>query len=261
MAFTGVVAASWKLYRSLFARLVLLFVALQVVLVAIVEVLYVVAEDRPAGVGTALGLFYVLAGVLLGSAQVAATCAVVVAHLNGESTNGIEALVGLPSKKELLSGALFLGMIAMVMATLLGHTALSGSILWVLYGPLIVGHVIVVEGATLQGAWSRAKELWERHMVRIFLYLFCIALLIVLAQGLLGTTLLLWLFGTNAEGVGVRAVGDGLTVVLHSLFLPYLAIMATVMYLELRARKEDLTLEGLQEEWRATRAARVATQD
>ena len=98
-------------------------------------------------------------------------------------------------------------------------------------------------------------------MVRIFLYLFCIALLIVLLEGLLSNLALLGLFDVDADGVGPRIVAQALTVFLNTLFLPYLAIVATVMYLELRARKESLTLEELQDEWAATQRAGVATQD
>lgn len=261
MAFTGVVAASWKLYRSLFGRLVLLFAALQVLTVFLGEALRAIAEDRPVGLVAVLGLFFVLVGVLLGSAQVVATCSAVVGHLNGRAVSGIEALVGLPKKKELLSAGLFLGMLAMVTASLLGQSPLSGSILWVLYGPLIVGHVIVVERVSLQEAWSRTKELSNRHVARIFLYLFCIALLIVLFEGLLGNLVLFGLFDASAKGIGVRATGDALTVLLNTLFLPYLAIAATVIYLELRARKEGLTLEGLQNEWAATDVEGAANRD
>ena len=260
MAFTAVVAASWRLYRSIIGRLIFLFMLLHVVALAVEETLIAVARDAPDAVTILLGLFNVLVGVLLGSALVSATCMVVVSQLNGTSTSGIEALLGLPRKRELLAAGLFLGMLTMVLATLL-PPEFSASILWVLYGPLIVAHIIVVERASLQEAWARAKQLWERHMVRIFLYLFCIAILILLLQGLLGALVYLSIFEDNAQGVGVDVVGAGLSVLLQSLFLPFLAIAATVMYLELRARKEDLTLEGLQEEWRATRAARVATQD
>ena len=150
MAFTGVVAAGWKLYRSLWGRIVLLFLALQAVLVGVVELFRALAEGHSDGLIAVLVLAYVLAGVLLGSAQVAATCSVVVAHLNNEALNGVDALFGLPKKKELLSASLFLGMLAMVSVALAGQTPLAGSILWVLYGPLIVCHVIVVERVDLQ---------------------------------------------------------------------------------------------------------------
>jgi hypothetical protein len=114
------------------------------------------------------------------------------------------------------------------------------SLMLALMGPPIVVQVIAHERKTLQEALPRARSLWRRQLLRIFLYLLSIALgltlfwlvLVLLAQGALASN------GVEFSALGevLFALGAG---ALFGLCLPLMIAMSTLAYIDLRARTED----------------------
>jgi hypothetical protein len=112
--------------------------------------------------------------------------------------------------------------------------------------------VIAHEQKTLQEALPRARSLWRRQLLRVFLYLFSIGLgvtllwiiLVQVVQGALAAA------DITFSGPGEVLFGLGFLVLL-GLSYPLMITMSTLAYIDLRARtEEDFGLESLERESR-----------
>ena len=126
------------------------------------------------------------------------------------------------------------------------------SLLLTLMGPPIVVQVIAHERKTLQEAVPRARSLWRRQLLRVFLYLFSIGLgvtllwiiLVQVMQGVLAAA------DITFSGAGEVLFGLGFLVLL-GLSYPLMITMSTLAYIDLRARtEEDFGLKSLERESR-----------
>ena len=141
---------------------------------------------------------------------------------------------------QLLAAGLYAAVLSLLGIFLPTPIIMFPSLMLTLMGPPIVVQVIAHERKTLQEALPRARSLWRRQLLRVFLYLLSIALgltlvwlvLVLVAQGALASNGLEF----SALGEIIFALGAG---ALFGLSLPLMVTTSTLAYIDLRARTEE----------------------
>lgn len=132
--------------------------------------------------------------------------------------------------KDVVTAALFAGMICLALATFLGPIGLL--LLGTFFGPPIVMQVICLEQVSMQEGWARTRALIKGHALRIFGYLVTIAL----GVGMIGA-LFVSLVASAVTASPVRAIAFALVqIVVLSLTLPFLAAAQYACYRDLTFR-------------------------
>lgn len=211
------------------------------------------ADGDPVVLGVS-SLGVILLALVLAPIGTAATLHVVLEEFRGKSAS--------------LGGALGFALTRFV--PLLGASILAGIIVTVGFllciapgvyfavSYIFVGQVVVAEGVGGGAALSRSKELISGHRGRVFGVIVLIYLAIFAVSAALGAGLQAVLpaqelvqtdGGIQVQGNPVNTVVDTLvSQLVQILFTTYLAVCTTLMYLDLRIRKEGLDLEMAAEE-------------
>ncbi|MDP9235011.1 MAG: hypothetical protein M3P01_10760, partial [Actinomycetota bacterium] len=183
VSFSGLVKLSWALYRDNFRSLLVLFLPLGAALSVVIA---------PFGQGvsrtTVVALAYGLAvlQVVIGGIAVGTAALLVTDRSIGRATTPTDAFrKARPRLGPLVAAGLASSLLSIVMLQLLGPLAFF--IHPLLYGPAIVGQVIALEASDLKAGLTRAGELLRGEQVRIFMYLFTVALGVNLLNGLVLT--------------------------------------------------------------------------
>lgn len=166
---------------------------------------------------------------------------VLIDHITGARTSFSEARPRIrPLVPQLLAAGLYAAVLSLLGIFLPTPIIMFPSLMLALMGPPIVVQVIAHERKTLQEALPRARSLWRRQLLRIFLYLLSIALgltllwlvLVLAAQGAFASNGLEF----SALGEVLFSLGAG---ALFGLSLPLMITMSTLAYIDLRARTDD----------------------
>jgi hypothetical protein len=179
----------------------------------------------------------VIGGIVVGTAAILLTDRVA-----GKGTGAVLAFKG--ARRHL--GALIAAGLAATLLSILLRGLLPPVAFFLqplLYGPAIVVQVIALEGLDLRAALTRAGGLLRKESVRIFMYLFAISLGASLLDVILPAVATMGLREANATTF--LAVGALVQILVVILMLPFVAAAMLVAYLDLRASKEDLTLDEL----------------
>ena len=132
--------------------------------------------------------------------------------------------------KDVVTTALFAGMICLALATFLGPLGLL--LLGTFFGPPIVMQIICVEKLNLQDAWARTREISKGHVLRVMAYLLTIAL----GVGILGA-LVVSLVSSSVTSSPTRGIAFALVqIVVLSATLPFLAAAQYAVYRDLSYR-------------------------
>lgn len=145
-----------------------------------------------------------------------------------------------PVNKEMFAAALLAALLCMMVVIALA--GIPGFVITLFFGPPLVAQAITLEGMRLQSAVPRVRELARSNWGRVFGYVFCVALGIGLLQFYLGVA--------TAE---VRGSVLALLVVLGGVLIQaattsFFAVVVTLLYFDLRARKENFGPDELREE-------------
>ena len=198
VSFTGLIRNSWALLRANFTALFIVFLPLGAAFfIAVAPLLVLRGNDVTVGANTSLATSLTLAlltvlPVLVGGIAVGVTAVLVSERLVGRPSTVSEGFrLVRPWLGALLAAGLASSLLSIVLQLVVPPFAFF--IHPLLYGPAIVAQVIVLEGADLKGALTRAGGLLRGDKPRIFMYLFGISLgaslLDLLLPGLAGAAL------------------------------------------------------------------------
>ena len=240
--------ATFRVFGALFGKLFGFFIATSAVstLLRLLSQSAAIANDSSDSLYVGLGTIAPVAvQVVLGSLATAIAAMVVADFVAGETPSVRESIRSArPLIREMFAAALLAALICLGVSVALVFTSLIFVTLF--YGPLIVAQVISLEAMPLQRALGRSRDLARGQWLRVLPYLFCIAL----GVGLAGY------FGLYPVFLALRGAPDGFQVlvfsaarvVLEALGGSLFAVAAAILYLDLRARKEDFGLQELRAE-------------
>jgi hypothetical protein len=249
LGFSGLLRTSGRLYRDNFVSLLGVFVPLAVAFLVVIAPLLllpdgqiVLGDGTPTPVLVLVALALTVVPLVVGGIVVATTAVLLTERIVGNSM-GVAAAYRCvrPLLSALVSAGLVATILSVVLRELLPPVAFFVQPL--LYGPAIVVQVIALEGSQLRAALTRARDLLRKEALRIFMYLFAISLGVSLLNVLLPAVATIGLGDVNA--VSFLALGSLVQIVVAILMLPFVATAMLVAYLDLRASKEDLTLDEL----------------
>ena len=181
----------------------------------------------------------------LGSLVSARTSRVMALSLAGRDITLRAAGVGLRGyRSHLVVAAMLASFLTLALTFAMGLLgAFVGSHL--LLGPPILAQVIALERASFSEAWIRTKELLRGQALRLFLYLLCAALMIVMAEIIISGIVFTVLVAAIDEDVAV-VVNTPIAGIVSGFGLALMSAFALESYLELRTRQdEDFGIEGL----------------
>jgi hypothetical protein len=243
LGFGSLISQSWRVYTSLFVGLLVIsfcafFIA--TTLQILVRTVASNAGSRPlaAGLGVLAPLVIYAA---LGSLTVALSSIAVADHVGGMGATARKTVgKARPVNKEIVAAALLAALVCMMVVIALA--GIPGLFMSLFFGPPLVAQVITLEGSRLQTAVPRARELARSNWGRVFGYLFTLAL---------GIGLLQFYVVEATSGVGTTALA--LIVILGGILIQatttsFFAVIVTLLYFDLRARKESFGPEDLHAE-------------
>jgi hypothetical protein len=243
--FVQILGGGVSLYGRKFKQLAPAFVALGIATQLVLLSLSLAFVDSNSDLDPA----YVFLSTIVRSLSVhlpatllsALSVVVLIDHITGARTSLSEARSRVrPLVSQLLAAGLYAAVLSLLGIFLPTPIIMFPSLMLALMGPPILVQVIAHERKTLQEALPRARSLWRRQLLRIFLYLLSMALgltlvwlvLVLLAQGALASSGIEFsAFGEVLFGLGAGA--------LFGLSLPLMIAMSTLAYIDLRARTED----------------------
>lgn len=230
-----VLDVSFGLYRSRFASLLVVSVVCQ-----LVPSLLRVYFGSVGGMFVNLPLvlaYYVLAIVLSAVGVAASTFIVSDAYLGreisasaalGRAASMIGRIIGVSIMSSMLIG---IGLILLIVP---GVILLSGLILSTV--------VAVLEGRANSAALGRSWELTKGFRGKVLLTMICVGLMLMVPTFTVGA---IWgVFGAAAGGIGMVGM-EVVTALLSILIYPFFYVVLTVLYYDLRVRKEGFDLELL----------------
>jgi hypothetical protein len=249
LKFSGLLKASGALYRHNFVSLLLAFLPLGGAFVIVIAPLLTLPDEQivfgsetPTSVLVVVSLALTVVPLVIGAIVVAATSILLTDRIVGKRL-GVRA--AFKAVRNHLGSVAAAGLAATVVSVLLRMLLppLAFFIQPLLYGPAILVQVIALEGSDLRPALTRAGDLLRKEALRIFMYLFAISLAVSVLNVLLPAVSTIGLHDTSA--LSFVALGSLVQIVVAILMLPFVAAAMLVAYLDLRASKEDLTLEEL----------------
>jgi Membrane domain of glycerophosphoryl diester phosphodiesterase len=154
-----------------------------------------------------------------------------------------------PSAGEILDGALpLLGPVILVMI-LYALAVIGGLLLFVVPGVffaikfLFAVPAVVLEKERGSEAMRRSWRLTDGNFWRVFGIVLLTAILVAITSAIITVPTVLATLNTGSSGWFIRAVGGSVAAVLTT---PFSQLVTLLLYLDLRVRKEGLTLERLQ---------------
>ena len=243
--FVNILGGGVSLYGRKFKQLAPLYVALGVAMQVALLGLSTFLVDSPSDVTSSYVFLRTAVQSLLfhlPAALISGLCVIVLLdHIMGVTTSLAEARPRVrPLASQLLAAGLYAAILSPLGIFLPTVILVFPALLLTLMGPPVLVQVIAHERKTLQEALPRARSLWRRQVLRVFLYLFSIGLgvtllwlvLVIGAQGALTSTDLAF----SGLGEVLFALGAG---ALFGLSLPLMVTMSTLAYLDLRSRSEE----------------------
>lgn len=248
LAFTGIVRASWRLYRPNAWTLVRLafpiLLAYSVASVLVADRLTI--EGDEVEVVSALFTFAILIlNAIVSSFIIAFSARVIdVRSTDAESEDGSDKPDAARSSVGFLIRNIFAASLLSAMVSLLLFV-LGPIVIFIrdpLLGPPIIVHAIALERRTLYEAWARARFLLSGNWLRVFVYLLTLALGLILLYGLVifGGTGWLERGPSSDPGLGFLLPIAIAEAVARSITLPFFATAMLVCYYDLRVRKGEL---------------------
>ena len=194
-----------------------------------------VALELSSGAWLTLAYLLAVLQVLIGGIAVATSAILLSDRLVGKTTVATDAFRQIrPHLRALLAAGLAAGLAFIVLLQLAGLFAFF--VLPLLYGPVIVSQVIVLERLDFRAATQRSGELLHKEKVRIFMYLFTMALGVTLLSFISALVVALLASATNAQVFSL--LGTLMQIAAAAVLMPFIAAAGLVSYLDLRARKE-----------------------
>lgn len=244
MGFSGALAGAWRLYSRSIRALAPFFLVISAVVLAVEIGASRIAANVEGSPDLKVGLAFfvpVVAYVALWSVALGAAGPLLADRVVGRDASFRQAFkTARSSLRDLFSAGLFAAVIALcLVALLLPVSGLLFLALPLLYGPPVVVFVIALEKSSLQQGLSRGWGLLKGSRLRITGILLGVAIAIQMLK--ISVTQLF--LGLPAEQrLGAITAGQLVT---DALFLPFLAAVSLVVYLDLRARAEDFAREDL----------------
>ncbi len=245
LRFSGVVAASWRLYRAHFRALISLYVAIFLPLaflrVGIQMLLRLTASAMAAQV--ILTLTSIVLVALAGSFALHCATVILADGISGRVTSSGASAGSLRGQfRDLVSAGLLVGMLS-IAALLLPFGPLGSMVVVpMLLGPPVLAHILAVEGKSFPEAVVRARMLLGGNWGRTLITLLNIAFVLGILQLVLLSFSVALLAGVGGLALVLLTF---LQTLIAAIALPYLAAAALVSYLDLRVRNEDLNWAGL----------------
>lgn len=239
--FLSYIGATVSLLRAAGWKVILPFVALTAVLSMADLGARLSIENDDTLLGVRLGLLFALP--LVGSMIAARTTRVLAPALAGENVSLKQAGVDLRGHR---SHMLACGMIAMLLTFVLAQVnpllGLIGPHL--VLGPPLLVQVVGLEREPLGAAWRRVREMVRGQALRIFLYILCAALALVMFEVILAG--LVFTLVANASSTDAGAIaGIPIEVISSGIGLGFMAAFGLVAYFDCRTRFEGLELDDL----------------
>ena len=240
--FLAYVGATVTILRTAGRRGLLPFLILGVLLAVVLSF----ALDLIGDSGGRLAILYLqlLALPLLSSLLVPRVARVMAFALRGDSITFREAGRDLRgTTPHVFAGGMIAALLALLLTQMLG--LLGALIGWHLaMGPPVFAQIIGLERRSMQEAFPRTRQLAKGSALRVFLYLLCAALALVM-------------FETVLSGLVVTGLGVGLPIdVAEAVFVPvsgavtgfglwFMCAMGLVTYFDMRTRAEDFDVDDL----------------
>lgn len=249
----GILDAGFKIYKARFKTLALC-VLVPVVPLAIVNVLLTAsttengfdptAPVEPEGTALTGTLISGLLSLLMAMLALAACTRAVAGAYSGEEITWRASLRAAVGKLAPLIGAVLLT----ILAVLVGFMLLIIPGIYLMFRLAVVVPAVIVEDLGPDGAVKRSWKLVGGRWWATFAIVASVSILVTIIAGILqGLILTPVLAGNDSELVG--GVLSGLGEVVTNVFtLPLQAAVITVLYFDLRVRKEGLDLERLTEQ-------------
>jgi hypothetical protein len=243
LGFGSLIAQSWRVYTALFARLLVIsFCAFFVATALRILVTTLASNAGSRALAAGLGVLAPLViHAALGSLAVALSGIAVADHVAGMGAT-VRKTVGKarPVNKEVVAAALLAALVCMMVVIALA--GIPGFVISLFFGPPLVAQAITLEGSRLQTAIPRVRELARSNWGRVFGYLFTLAFGIGLLQ-----------FYVGVATAQVETATLALVVILGGILIQaattsFFAVVATLLYFDLRARKESFGPEELHAE-------------
>jgi hypothetical protein len=234
---------SWRVYRATFLRLLAIsFCAFFIATTLQIVVRTIASNSGSQPVAAGLGVLAPLViYAALGSITVALTSIAVADHVGGVGAT-VRKTVGKarPVNKEILAAALLAALLCMMIVIALA--GIPGLFMSLFFGPPLVAQVITLERSRLQAAVPRARELARSNWGRVLGALFTLALGI----GLLQFYLVEAISGVQTAPLALIVILGG--ILIQATTTSFFAVVVTLLYFDLRARKEDFGPDELRAE-------------
>jgi hypothetical protein len=247
--FSGLIASSWRAYRSIFGRLLIIgFVLFGIADLIEIAVLTLTPIKNATTISSSLRFLFSLSMYVFLGSLVVALASIGVADV----TAGLRVTVGSmwggvrSALKEVVASNLLAVVIGLTLVVLLA--AFPFLFLPLFFGPPLVIHVVTLERKRLPEAMPRVRELARGSWAKTILYLLCVAIGARLLQGAVLDGL--WI-ATNP--FAATEVLRGTLFVLGRVLVEaatagFFGVVATFVYFDLRARKEDYGPDELRAE-------------
>jgi len=245
LRFSGVVAASWRLYRSHLRALIRLYIAiflpLAFVRVGIQVLLRLTASTLAAQVILTLSSIVLVA--FAGSFALHCATVILADGVSGRAISAGTAAGSLRGRSgDLVSAGLLVGMLSIAALFLPFGPLGSMVVVPMLLGPPVLAHVIAGEAKSFPEAVVRSRMLLKGNWGRVLFTLLNVAF----APGILQLVVLSVSVAMLADAGGLALlVLTLIQTLIAAIALPYLAATAFVAYLDLRVRNEGLDWAGL----------------
>lgn len=247
LSFSGLIASSWRAYRSLFGKLLILgFACFAIADLTEIAVLSITPFSQSATLSGSLRFLFSLSIYLFMGSFLVALASVGVA----DTTAGLSVSVGSMwrglkgSVKDVVAANLFAVVVGLTLVVLLA--AFPFLFLPLFFGPPVVIQVVTLERKRLQEALPRFRELARGHWGRTVLYLLCIALGIRLLQGVALDGL--WAATRSLTEVMRAIIFVAGRILVEAVTAAFFGVVATCVYFDLRARREDYGPDELRAE-------------
>ena len=237
--FPAYVGAALRVYKLAGRSVALAFIVMGVLLALVTATGVTVASSADSDRILLVVLYLqLLALPFFASILAARTSRVMARAVAGEEISVRRAgaeLQGLRS--HLIAGAMIAALLTLLFLQLLGLLgALVASHL--LVGPPIFAQVIALERKPLQDAWARTKELWKGNVLRLFLYLLCAALGLVMFEVIVSGIIFTVLATATGEAAAV-IVNTPVSGAVSGLGVSFMSALGLVAYFDLRSKDEE----------------------
>lgn len=241
--FVSYIGAATHTLRSRGWAVVVPFVALTTLLSLGDLAIRLTIEADTAQLGARLGLLFALP--LVGSMLAARTARMMARSLVGDPSSFRGAGEALrTSRSHLLACGMIATLLTLILAQVNPLLGLIGPHL--VLGPPILAQVIGLENTTLIEGWGRVRVLVKGQALRIFLYVLCAALALVMFEVII--TGLIFTLVANAAGGDAGAIAAiPIEAATAGFGLSFMAAFSLVAYFDCRTRAEDFDVDDLKE--------------